>query len=176
MDSIQLTSPNGAKQMADAVRIRKPSSIFDQMHDMQDLIMRRAYEIFERNGSPFGNDLENWTQAERELLWKPAIELSEKDGQFRLEAAISGVEAKDIDIEVTAEDIILKANIQHEHKDQKDTIHYCEFETGNMFRSIHLPKKIDPDKVKAEFKNGLLRLTAEIAEEARGKKVKPEAA
>jgi len=43
-------------------------------------------------------------------------------------------------------------------------------------RSIHLPKTINTDKVKAEFKNGLLRLTAEIAEEARGKKIKPEAA
>jgi HSP20 family protein len=144
--------------------------------DMQDRITRRAYEIFEQNGSPFGNDLENWTQAERELFWKPGVELSEKDGQFQLEAAISGVEAKDIDIEVTAEDIILKANMQHQHKEQKGTVHYCELETGNMFRSIHLPKKIDPDKVKAEFKNGLLRLTAQIAEEARAKKITTEAA
>ena len=45
-----------------------------------------------------------------------------------------------------------------------------------MYRSIHLPKKINPDKVKAEFKNGLLRLTAEVAAEARAKKIKPEAA
>jgi HSP20 family molecular chaperone IbpA len=29
-----------------------------------------------------------------------------------------------------------------------------EFASGNLFRSIHLPKKIDPGKVKAEFKNG----------------------
>jgi HSP20 family molecular chaperone IbpA len=45
-----------------------------------------------------------------------------------------------------------------------------------MFRSIHLPKKIDADKVKAEFKNGLLRMTAKIAQEAKAKKIKPEAA
>src|SRR5947207_2840218 len=100
--------------MADAVPIRKPSSLSDQMQDMHDRVVRRAYEIFEQNGTPFGNDLDHWTQAERELLWKPALELSEKDGRFQLEAAISGVEAKDIDIEVTPEDIILKANIQHE--------------------------------------------------------------
>jgi HSP20 family protein len=77
---------------------------------------------------------------------------------------------------VTPEDIVLKADIQHEHNEQKGIVHYCEFETGKMFRSIHLPKKIDPDKVKAEFKNGLLRLTAEIAVEARAKTIKPEAA
>jgi HSP20 family molecular chaperone IbpA len=40
-----------------------------------------------------------------------------------------------------------------------------------MFRSVHLPKKIDPDKVKAEFKNGMLSLTAEVAKEAQARKV-----
>src|SRR6266516_4492360 len=94
-------------KMADSVPIRKTSSVFDQMREIQDRIMRRAYEIFEQHGGTPGADLENWTQAERELLWKPALELSEKDGQFQLEAAISGIEAKDIDIEVTPEDIIL---------------------------------------------------------------------
>ena len=162
--------------MADAVSIRKTSSIFDAMRDMQDQIMRRAYEIFEHNGSMLGRDLDNWTQAERELVWMPALELCEKDGRFQLEAAIAGIEAKDITIEVTPEDIVLKADIQHEHKEQKGIVHYCEFESGKMFRSIHLPKKIDPDKVKAEFKNGLLRLSAEIAVEARAKTITPEAA
>jgi HSP20 family protein len=162
--------------MADAVPIRRPPSILDEMREMQDWIMRRAFEIFEKSGSMLGRDLENWTQAERELVWKPAFELCEKNGQFQVEVAISGVDAKDIDIEVTPEDIIVKANTQHQHTDQKGMVHYCEFETGKMFRMIHLPKKIDPDKVKAEFKNGLLRLTAEIAAEARAKTIKPEAA
>ena len=54
--------------MADAVPIHKAPSIFDQMKEMQDRIMQRAYEIFERNGSMLGSDLDNWTQAERELV------------------------------------------------------------------------------------------------------------
>jgi HSP20 family molecular chaperone IbpA len=162
--------------MADAVPIRRPSSIFDQLKQIQDQVMRRAYEIFERNGSMLGRDLDNWTQAERELVWRPPFELCEKNGQFQLEVAIAGVEAKDIDLEVTSEDIVLTSNTQHQHPEQKGFIHYCEFEPGKMFRSIHLPKKIDPDKVKAEFKNGLLRLTAQVAEEARARTIKPEAA
>jgi HSP20 family protein len=162
--------------MADTVPIRKSISIIDQMRDVQDRILRRAYEIFEQSGSMLGRDLDNWSQAERELVWKPAFELSEKDGRFNLEAALAGVDAKDIDIEVTPEDIIIQASTQHQHKDQEGTVHYCEFHAGKVFRSIHLPKTINPDKVKAEFKNGLLRLTAEIAEEGRGRKIKPEAA
>jgi HSP20 family protein len=162
--------------MADAVPIRKPSSILEQMKEIQDRIMRRAYEIFEHNGSMPGRDHENWTQAERELVWKPPFELCEKDGQFQLEVAIAGVDAKDIDLEVTREDIVLTANTQHQHTAKKGFVHYCEFEPGKMFRAIHLPKKIDTDKVRAEIRNGLLRMTAGIAQEVRTSTIKTEAA
>src|SRR5215467_1709454 len=155
--------------MTDAVQIRRPTSILDEMKDMQDRIMRRAHEIFQQNGSMLGKDMENWTQAARELMWKPAFELSEKDGRFQLEAAISGIDPKDLEVEVTPEDIIVKAETHHKHTEQKGKIHHCEFHHGKMFRAIHLPMKIDPAKVKAEFKNGLLRLTAEIAQADRSK-------
>src|SRR5437867_9520030 len=162
--------------MTEAVAIRKISSLLDEMNQMQERIMRRAYTIFERNGRLLGRDLDHWLQAERELVWKQAVELRETDGEFVLEVAVPGVDPTDIDIEVTPEDIVLKADIQHEHEEKKGTVHICEFQSGRMFRSIHLPKRINPDKVKAEFNNGLLRLTAEVAAEARAKKIKPEAA
>jgi HSP20 family protein len=162
--------------MAEPVVVRKISSILDEMNQMQDRITRRAYDLFEQSGRLFGRDLDDWLQAERELVWKPALELRETDGEFVLEVAVPGVDPKDIDIEVTPEYIVLKADIQHEHEEKKGNVHICEFQSGKMYRSIHLPKKINPDKVKAEFKNGLLKLKAEIAEEARAKKIKPEAA
>ena len=162
--------------MGEPVAIRKISSILDEMTEMQDRIMRRAYDIFERNGRLLGRDLDHWLQAERELLWKPAVELREADGEYVLEAAVSGVNPEGIEIEVTPDDIVLKADTHHEHEEKKGTVHICEFASGEMYRSIHLPKKINPDKVKAEFKNGLLRLTAEVAAEARAKKIKTEAA
>src|SRR6266566_8562290 len=162
--------------MAEPVAIRKISSILDEMNQTQDRIMRRAYDLFERNGRLFGRDLDHWLQAQRELLWKPAVELREADGEFVLEAAVSGLDPKDIDIDVTPEDIVLKTDIQHEHEEKKGTVHICEFQSAKMYRSIHLPKRFNPDKVKAEIKNGLLKLKAEIAEEVRAKKIKPEAA
>ncbi len=161
--------------MPEVVPIQKISSIRDEIKNIEKRIMQRAYEIFQNNGV-LGRDLENWMQAEQELVWKPALELSERNGEFQLEAAVSGVDAKDIEVEVTSEDIILKADVQHDHKGHKGTVHLCEFRSGKMFRSIHLPKRIDTDKVKAEFRNGLLLLTAPIAEEARARKIKPEAA
>jgi HSP20 family protein len=162
--------------MAQALSIRKTDSIFEKLRDMQDRIMHRAYEIFDGNGGAFGWELDHWLQAERELVWTPRVELREKDGEFRIEISVPGVEAEDLDIEVTPEDILVKAEMAHEHEEERGKVHFCEFETGNMFRAIHLPKKVNVDKVKAEFKNGILKVTAEIAEEARAKKIKVGAA
>ena len=162
--------------MAETLTIRKSKSIFDEIDRMQDRIMRRAYEIFSWNGGIFGKDIEDWLQAERELVWKPAIELEETDDEFLLHVAAPGVDPKDIDIEVTPEDILVKADVHHEHKEKKGDVYVCEFASGNFFRSIHLPKKIDPDKVTAEFKHGMLSLKAPVAQEARAKKVTVEAA
>ena len=153
------------------VPVKRPKSIFDEMEKMRDRVMSRAHEIFSGNGGIFGRELDDWLQAERELVWKPAIELTEKDNAFQLEVAAPGMDAKDFDIEVTPEDILIKAEAQHEHKKEKGEIHISEFAYGNLFRSIRLPKKIDPENVTAEFKNGVLTLNAPIAAEARAKKV-----
>jgi HSP20 family protein len=146
------------------------------MVQIQDRIMRRAYDLFRVNGGIFGRDLEDWLQAERELVWTPSIELEEKNDEFRLQVAVPGVDPKDIDIEVTPEDILVKADLHHEHKEKKGEVYACEFASGNLFRTVHLPRKIDPDKVKAEFKNGMLSLKAPIAQESRAKKIQVEAA
>ena len=162
--------------MAELVPIRKSKSIFDEIDRMHDRVMRRAYDIFTSNGGLFGKDFDDWMQAERELVWRPAVELTEKDDTLYLEVAAPGVDPKELDIEVTTDEILIRADVHHEHKEKKGEVHVCEFAHGNLFRSIHLPKKIDPDKVKAEFKSGLLTLNAPVAEEARAKKVAIEAA
>ena len=156
--------------------IRKSESIFDEIQKMNDRIMRRAYDIFTGNGGIFGKDLDNWLAAERELLWKPPIELREEDDEFLVNIAVPGIEAKDLEIEVTTEDLLVKGDAHHEHKEEKGKVHTCEFESGRLFRTIRFPKKIDPDKVKTEFKNGILRIKVPIAQEQRAKKVRIEAA
>src|SRR6516164_7738623 len=153
------------------VLVQKKESISDQLNDLQDRITKRAFEIFDGNGHTFGKDLDDWLQAERELVWKPSIELDEKDNEFRLQIATPGVDPKDIDIEATPEYVLVKAERHHEHKEEKGKVHICEFTSGNLFRSVRFPKTIDPDHVKAEFKNGMLTLTAQVAKEAQARKV-----
>jgi HSP20 family protein len=155
--------------------VKKTDSIFDEIQSMQDRIMKRAYEIFDLNGNP-GADLDNWLAAERELIWKPAVELSEKNNIFNVNVEMAGVDPKNVVIEVTPEELLVKAETREEKKEEKDKVYTSELKTGSLFRSIRFPKKVDTDKVKAEFKNGLLKITASIAEGQEAKKVSIQAA
>jgi HSP20 family molecular chaperone IbpA len=131
------------KEMSTTLPVKKTESIVDELNDVHDRIMKRAFDIFAGNGHAFGKDLEDCLQAERELVWRPAIEIQEKDEKILLRIATPGVDPKDIDIDVTPEDILVKAETHHEHKEEKGKVHVCEFTSGSLFRSVHLPKKIE---------------------------------
>ena len=155
------------------IPIRKGQSLSNEIAELNERIMRRAFEIFENRG---GADLDNWLTAENELVWKPQMELTEKDNEMLLSMAVPGIEAKQIQIEATPEALVVKAESRHEHREEKGSVHACEFHCGNMFRSVHFPKRIDPEKVKAEVRNGMLSIHAPVAEDQRTRKVSIEAA
>jgi HSP20 family protein len=158
------------------VAVQKTQSLWDQVQQVHDRIMRRAQDIFQGNGSIFGRDLDNWLAAEQELVWKPAIELKEKDGRFELRVAVAGVDPKDLKVEVTSEGLLVKGETRKEEKKEEGQVRISEFHSGSLFRSLQFPKRIDPDKVKAEVKNGLLTITAPIVETAKAKSVEIQAA
>jgi HSP20 family protein len=161
--------------MAENLQIRKTASVLDTIREVEERIRQRAHELFLRDGL-FGKDLDNWLLAEKELTWRPAIELSEKDNEFLVKVSVPGVDPKAIDIEVTPEEIVVKASTKEEREERKGDVHTSEIRTGDVFRAIRLPKRIDPEKVKAEAKNGMVTLTAAIAEGAQARKVRIEAA
>lgn len=159
-----------------AVQKKERESLWDELQKMEERVMKRAYDIFRGNGSIFGNDLDNWLSAERELVWKPAIQLTEKNNQFEIKVAVAGIDPKDINVEVTPDDLLVKGETKTEKTEEKGEVHASEFQCGSLFRSVHLPKKIDPNRVTAEIKNGLLTIVAPVAEEAKARKVNVHAA
>jgi HSP20 family protein len=114
----------------------------------------------------------NWTtgfRLKKELVWKPAVELKEKDTHFELQAALAGMDPKEIRIEVTPEELLIRSDTKFEKREEKEELCYTEFQSGFLFRSIRFPKRVDPNRVRAEYRNGLLSVTAPIAEEARAR-------
>jgi HSP20 family protein len=145
------------------VMVRKVGAILPEIEALQQRIRQRAYDVFRRRGEAWGGAFSDWLTAERELVWKPAVALREKDDQFEVLAAVPGVEATDLVVHVTPGDVLIQADVNHRHAPDKGVVHLCEFEGGRLFRSVHFPRAIDPAGVKAEYRNGMLRLIAPVA-------------
>jgi HSP20 family protein len=154
------------------VALTRTATIVDALEQVRHRVSERAYELFRTSGGSSSAE-ENWLTAERELLWQPAVEVCQKNGRFEVRAAIASVDPKDLAITVTSEDLLITGHDAHEHRAEQGTVHLCEFSRGRLFRSIHFPQPIDSKKTVAEYQNGLLMVTAPIAESVRAKQKQP---
>jgi HSP20 family protein len=107
-----------------------------------------------------------------EIAWTPAIELKETDSDIILKAQIPGIEAKDLNVEVSEDRVSISGENQQEKRTEEKGYFRSEFHYGRFERMISLPAPIKTDGVVSEFKNGLLTLQLPKAEEARRKVVK----
>ncbi|MFB2769118.1 Hsp20/alpha crystallin family protein [Pelatocladus sp. BLCC-F211] len=107
-----------------------------------------------------------------EITWKPAVELQNTNDHLILRVQIPGVEAKDLDIQVTKAAVAITGEHRYENKAKNNGQVRSEFRYGKFQRVIPLPVAIQNDQVQAEYKNGILRLTLPKVIEARQKVVK----
>ena len=145
------------------IKLRRAQSVLNQVDAIKRQIAERAFDLFKRRGGVIGQAFEDWLAAERELVWKPPVELVEKDGEFLVEAVIGGVPPKDMDVQVTRNEVLIQGNGGHQHR-PGEIVHFCEFKGGKLFREVHFPRPVDPDKVRAEYRDGLLRVWAPLAD------------
>jgi HSP20 family protein len=71
---------------------------------------------------------------------------------------VPGVEKKDISIKATEGSLEISAEKEEEKKEEKKGYLMCERSRGKYYRFYTLPSKVDPDKIKATDKNGLLEV------------------
>jgi HSP20 family protein len=102
----------------------------------------------------------------------PAIELTTTATHVILKAELPGIEAQDLDVQVTRDAISLKGEYRRETQDEHHQIHRTELRQGRFHRVIPLPVEVDNTQATAEFKQGLLTLTIAKYQDERTKAVK----
>lgn len=102
----------------------------------------------------------------------PAVELHETDEAVHLKLELPGVEAKDVDIEVTENAVKVVAERKTETKTEDNGKTRSEFYYGKFQRVIPLRARIQNTAVTAEYKDGILNLTLPKSETEKNKVVK----
>ena len=166
----QATRTQLAKQSTSPTPLKlvKATDLFDRMQKLQNSVARRAFEIFESKGSTFGHDLEDWFQAESELLHPVHVDLAESDDGLTVRAEIPGFQAEQLEVNVEARRLTIagKREAEEERKDEK-TI-YKEHCSDRILRVIELPAEVVAGKAAATFRDGVLEL--KMPKAAPGKK------
>lgn len=102
----------------------------------------------------------------------PPVEMEETADAICIKLEIPGMNPNDLNVQVSTEAVYISGERKSEiRKEQKGEIR-TEFRYGNFQRVIPVPKSIQNDKAKAEYKDGVLKLTLPKAEENKDKIVK----
>ena len=101
----------------------------------------------------------------------PAVDILEKDGNLILRAELPGMTEKEIDLKIDGNVLTLSGERKLENEEKRDNYRRIERSYGSFSRSFTLPEPADREKVKAEYKNGVLTVTIPLKPEAQPRAV-----
>jgi len=112
----------------------------------------------------------------REPFWQeggvfPAVNVYDDGESFVVRAEVPGIDPADLDIQAVANTVVIKGERRAPVAADKVSYHRRERDHGSFNRSISLPVDVDPDKVRATYRLGVLEVVLPKAEKARPRRV-----
>ena len=98
-----------------------------------------------------------------------------ENGNLVVKVDLPGIDPKDVSISVTGDQLTIEGERKQEKKEEKKDYFYQELSYGKFSRTMPLPQGVDADKVKANYKNGVLEITMPAPKELAPKKIQIEA-
>ena len=115
------------------------------------------------------------THAEGELsatgAWAPAVDLFESDSFLILKAELPEVNLDDIELRIDEDRLTLRGERRIKEEVSEKQFLRMERAYGPFHRTFDLPTKVDPERVKAEFKRGILTVTMPKRENEKSRQV-----
>ena len=118
--------------------------------------MATAHNYFNRF---FDNTFTNggFDNSEFELTnWHPMVDIYDREGEIVIKAELPGLEKKDITIDVKDSVLTLKGERAYDNETKDEKYYRRERAYGKFQRSFTLPAGLDAEKIKADYKDGLL--------------------
>lgn len=106
--------------------------------------------------------------------WAPVIDLEETDNEIRVSSEIPGVEAKDIDVNISEDMLTIKGEKKQESEEKRKNYYRTERCYGSFQRILRMPATVDVNKCRAEYRNGVLKISCPKSEASKSKQVRVE--
>ena len=104
------------------------------------------------------------------LNWAPAVDIRETDAELVVYAALPGLAKEDVSLEVRENTLVLSGRMRSPGSEEETWVRR-ELPRGEFYRAFSLPADVQPGKVRAAMKNGVLEVHLPKAEEAKPRKI-----
>ena len=135
---------------------RETMTLREAMDHLFDDAFTRPFSVMRDGGS-------NWSS--------PAIDMYQTDNEVIVKAALPGIKADEVQINVTGEILTIKGETKQEDEKNDKAWHIREQRWGAFERSVRLPTGVVADKAKADFDNGILTITLPKSEDVKPKTI-----
>lgn len=138
-----------------------PWSSFGRLSDLRDEI-DRLFEAPLAELAGGANLLSGWT---------PALDVYEQKDSFVIKVELPGMKKEDISVSLHDGSVSLSGERKSETQHEDAEVYRAERFFGRFQRTVTLPAPVAPDKVKAQYKDGVLTVTLPKTEEAKPKQI-----
>jgi len=136
-----------------------PGDPFFELGDqIEGLIARRAYELFEARGFAHGFDREDWLRAQSEIVVNVPVDVIETETEIIVRADVPGLSENDLEVRVAPRALCITGKREVASKQEGEQTVYSERRSNQIFRALDLPSEIDPDRAGATLENGILEI------------------
>ena len=103
--------------------------------------------------------------------WEPVVDVYDTDDKVVVKAEMPGVDKKNIEILVKDGILTLTGERSVDKEINEKNVHFMERSHGRFLRSFSLPGEVDPETIKAEYKNGVLKVEIPKPQKSQPKRV-----
>jgi|RhiMethySRZTD1v2_1073278.scaffolds.fasta_scaffold420486_2 HSP20 family protein len=106
-----------------------------------------------------------------ERTWCPPMDLVEEKDRLLAHVELPGIDPKSVQVSLQGDLLMIQGERKEEHEETQGKYLRREHAYGSFQRSVQLPYHVQADKVKAQYKNGIMTIVLPTAEEQVGRQI-----
>ncbi|HQR37202.1 MAG TPA: Hsp20/alpha crystallin family protein [Blastocatellia bacterium] len=103
--------------------------------------------------------------------WQPAVDIFESENEIVIKVELPEVQREDVQVNLDDRTLTIRGERKLEFEDRREGYHRVERSYGQFARSFTVPPNIAREGLKAQYKDGILRVILPKAEEAKPRQI-----
>ena len=139
---------------------------WDPFRDL-NMLQDRMNRMFDDAGRTWRTD-----EPAATTTWSPAVDIFETEGEIVVKAELPGMERKDIVLNLENNVLTVRGERRFAKETKDDNYHRIERSYGTFSRSFSIPATVDEEKIRADYRDGVLKIVLPKQEQAKPKQIR----